>query len=130
MTKFDWEKQNRKEMVSKSFDLPATEDNQWLKDAEKHSKKRASAKKYRNKRISLAIKRKKEAPAFNRGIESGKIQERQLVMKLLESLRDEYQEKLGIWIMSKDDNASYETTRFKFHIQAIDDIRDMMGEQK
>jgi hypothetical protein len=90
MTKFDWEKQNRKEMVSKSFDLPATEDNQWVKDAEKHSKKRALAKKYRNTRVSLAIKRKKEAPAFNRGVESGKIQERERILKDLTDLADRF----------------------------------------
>ena len=78
MTRLDWEGQNRKELAG-----PVDESLKLLNDAAKHSRKRAQQKKYRQRKISRAIKAKSEKPAFNRGVLSGKIQERERIINLL-----------------------------------------------
>jgi hypothetical protein len=80
MTRLDWEGQNRKELAG-----PVDPDLKMLNDAAKHSKKRAQQKKYRQRKISRAIKAKSERPAFGRGVLAGRIRERQLIIDILEA---------------------------------------------
>jgi len=79
MTKFDWEKQTRKELPK-----------EYLEDMEKHSKRRASQKRYKARTKSEEIKRKKEQRDSQRSFKSGKRQERERIIKILEEYLADY----------------------------------------
>jgi len=74
LTKFDWEKQTRKELPK-----------EYLEDMEKHSKRRASQKRYKARTKSEEIKRKKEQRDSQRSFKSGKRQEQERIIQLLEA---------------------------------------------
>ena len=64
------------------------------------------------------------------GVKYGRLLERDRLKKLLEKDRNNFVDLVIQHAASKADNADYEAKRYRFYIQAIDDVLDYLLEGK
>ena len=62
------------------------------------------------------------------GVKYGRVLERDRIRKLLERDRNKYVDQVIFHTASKESNAEYEAKRYRFYIQAIDDVLDLLME--
>lgn len=60
------------------------------------------------------------------GVKYGRLLEQDRLKKLLEKDRNNFADLLSQHTASKADNAEYEAKRYRFYIQAIDDVLDYL----